>query len=187
LYSNRELEKWGIMHRKGFPESYDKRRLIRFLYALKSSRRNIKVPVYSHFAYDVMDETRIIDNPDVLIIEGLNVLQPAELAKDGKATPYVSDFLDFSIYLDAEEDVIRNWYVKRFLRLRQTAFRDPASYFHRYASMNDRKAEQTALDIWERINLPNLQQNISRTRQRADLILHKDPTHNVRSVLLRQV
>ena len=172
LLPNAVLEREGLMEKKGFPESYDMPALLRFLTDIKAGRRPVRAPVYSHLVYDVMPNQWIeIDRPDILIVEGLNVLQTGRLPKDGKAIPYVSDFFDFSIYLDASEEVLRSWYVDRFLTLRGTAFRDPKSYFHRYATLSDGEAVETATSIWTRINLVNLHENILPTRQRADLIL----------------
>src|SRR5437870_4811096 len=174
LYPNAVLEREGLMERKGFPESYDLPVLLRFLSDIKAGRRPARAPIYSHLVYDVMPNQWIeIDRPDILIVEGLNVLQTGRPPRDGKAIPYVSDFFDFSIYLDADEDVLLGWYVDRFLTLRGTAFRDPKSFFHRYATLSDAEAVKTATSIWSRINLVNLHENILPTRQRADLILKK--------------
>ncbi len=172
LYPNAVLERDRLMERKGFPESYDLPALLRFLYDIKAGRRPVRAPVYSHLVYDVMPNHWLeTDRPDILIVEGLNVLQTGRLPRDGKAIPFVSDFFDFSIYLDASEDVLKRWYVERFLALRETAFRDPKSYFHRYSQLSDAEASATATSIWTRINLVNLHENILPTRQRADLIL----------------
>ena len=188
LHPNAVLEERGILNRKGFPESYDLPRLLRFLDAIKAGHRKVEAPVYSHLIYDVMmGETVVFDRPDILIVEGLNVLQPAILPKDGEAIPFVSDYFDFSIYIDAEAEVVERWYIERFLTLRQTAFRDPASYFHRYAELSDAEARKTARDLWRTINLVNLEENILPTRQRADLILHKRPDHGVDTVALRKL
>jgi type I pantothenate kinase len=188
LYPNAVLERDRLMERKGFPESYDLPALLRFLYDIKAGRRPVLAPVYSHLVYDVMPHQRIeIDRPDILIVEGLNVLQTSRLPRDGKAIPFVSDFFDFSIYLDAEEDVLMQWYVERFLALRETAFRDPKSYFHRYSQLSDAEASATATSIWTRINLVNLHENILPTRQRADLILKKQKNHTVQQVALRKL
>ena len=155
LLPNAVLESEGLMERKGFPESYDLPAVLRFLSAIKAGKRNVEAPVYSHLYYDVMpDKTIKIDQPDVLIIEGLNVLQTGKPPKDGKAIPYVSDFFDFSLYLDADEEMLRTWYIERFFQLRGTAFRNPQSYFHRYASLTDEETQETANRIWETINLP---------------------------------
>src|ERR1700704_6246872 len=188
LLPNAVLEREGLMERKGFPESYDLPALLRFLSDIKAGRRPARAPIYSHLVYDVMPNQWIeIDHPDILIVEGLNVLQTGAPPKDGKAIPYVSDFFDFSIYLDADEDVLRAWYVDRFLTLRGTAFRDPKSYFHRYATLSDEEAVETAAAIWTRINLLNLNENILPTRQRADLILKKVESHLVEEVALRRL
>jgi type I pantothenate kinase len=188
LYPNAVLEREGLMERKGFPESYDLPALLRFLSDIKAGRRPVRAPVYSHLVYDVVPSGWIeIDRPEILIVEGLNVLQTGRLPRDGQAIPFVSDFFDFSVYLDANEDVLKEWYVARFLALRETAFRDPKSYFHRYAQLTDADAVETATAIWERINLVNLHDNILPTRQRADLILTKQETHMVQEVALRKL
>ena len=188
LWPNAELERRDLMNRKGFPKSYDQARLLSFMADVKAGKRNVVAPVYSHFHYDVLPgETNIIDRPDILIVDGLNVLQPARLPRDGKAIPFVSDYFDFSIYLDAKAELAGRWYVERFMRLRQTAFRDPAAYFHRYSKLTDKEAQKTAERIWKEINLKNLKQNILPTRQRADLILHKTEGHVVDEVALRKL
>ena len=188
LFPNAVLETRGLMTRKGFPESYDLSRLLNFLAEVKSGKARVEAPVYSHLVYDVLsDQTLVVDQPDIVIVEGLNVLQPATLPKGGEAVPFVSDFFDFSIYIDAGEDLVETWYVERFLRLRQTAFRDPASYFHRYAKLSEEEARETGLSIWRSINLVNLKENILPTRQRADLILRKGADHAVESVALRKL
>ncbi|HEY8277696.1 MAG TPA: type I pantothenate kinase [Methyloceanibacter sp.] len=188
LFSNAVLEERGLMSRKGFPESYDLPKLLNFLGELKSGKSPIEAPVYSHLIYDTLPDQAIgLERPDIVIVEGLNVLQPAKLPKDGQAIPFVSDFFDFSIYIDAAEELVENWYVERFLRLRQTAFRDPASYFHRYATLSEEEAKATGLSIWRTINLVNLQENILPTRQRADLILRKGADHAVETVALRKL
>jgi type I pantothenate kinase len=176
------------MDRKGFPDSYDLPALLRFLADIKAGRRPVRAPVYSHLVYDVIPNQWVeIDRPDILIVEGLNVLQAGRLPRDGKAIPFVSDFFDFSVYLDADEDVLEAWYVNRFLTLRKTAFADPKSYFHRYANLSDAEAVATATSIWTRINLVNLHENILPTRPRADLILKKGETHQVEDVALRRL
>src|SRR5215472_1170626 len=188
LYPNAVLEREGLMEKKGFPESYDLSALLRFLSDVKAGRRPARAPIYSHLIYDVMPNQWVeVDRPDILIVEGLNVLQTGRLPKDGKAIPFVSDFFDFSVYLDADEDVLKSWYVDRFLTLRGTAFRDPKSYFHRYSVLSDREAVETASSIWSRINLVNLHENILPTRQRADLILNKNESHLVESASLRRL
>ncbi|HEY0224613.1 MAG TPA: type I pantothenate kinase [Pseudolabrys sp.] len=188
LYPNVILEREGLMEKKGFPESYDLPALLRFLTDVKAGLHPVKAPVYSHLTYDVTPNLWVeTDRPEILIVEGLNVLQTGRLPKDGKAIPFVSDFFDFSVYLDAEDDVLKHWYVDRFLTLRGTAFRDPKSYFHRYSRLSDEDAVKTAVSIWERINLVNLHENILPTRQRADLILKKNETHLVEDVSLRRL
>jgi type I pantothenate kinase len=188
LWPNRELEIRGIMHRKGFPESFDTARLLNFLGDVKSGKENVSAPVYSHFHYDIIPgQETVVDRPDILIVEGLNVLQPARLPRGGEAIPFVSDFFDFSIYLDADPAIIEDWYVKRFMRLRQTAFRDPAAYFHRYAMLSIEEAQAKALEIWTTINRINLDENILPTRQRARLILRKSEDHRIESVALRKL
>ncbi|MFD2183757.1 type I pantothenate kinase [Rhodoplanes azumiensis] len=188
LFPNAVLQQEGLMDKKGFPESYDLPGLLRFLSHIKAGRRPVRAPVYSHLVYDVVPNEWIeIDRPDILIVEGVNVLQTGRPPKDGKAIPFVSDFFDFSVYIDADEDVLHHWYVKRFLALRSTAFRDPKSYFRRYSQLTDDEAVAMATDIWTRINLVNLQENILPTRQRADLILKKSETHRIAEVALRRL
>jgi type I pantothenate kinase len=188
LLPNAVLEKEGLMNRKGFPESYDLQTLLRFLTDIKAGQTNVEAPVYSHLSYDVLPDKRIvIDRPDILILEGLNVLQTGRPPRDGRAIPFVSDFFDFSIYIDADTDVLRTWYVDRFFSLRETAFRNPRSYFHRYSALTDEEARETATRIWETINLVNLTENILPTRQRADLILRKGQDHVINSVSLRKL
>jgi type I pantothenate kinase len=188
LWPNRELEIRGIMHRKGFPESFDTARLLNFLGDVKSGKENVSAPVYSHFHYDIIPgQETVVDRPDILIVEGLNVLQPARMPRGGEAIPFVSDFFDFSIYLDADPAIIEEWYVRRFMRLRQTAFRDPAAFFHRYATLSVEEAQAKALEIWTTINRVNLDENILPTRQRARLILRKSEDHRIESVALRKL
>jgi len=188
LLPNAVLERENMMERKGFPGSFDLPALLTFLTKVKGGKRNVEAPVYSHFAYDVMPNKTIkVDQPDILIVEGLNVLQPARLPKDGTAIPFVSDFFEFSIYIDANEEVIERWYIERFMKLRQTAFRDPGSYFHRYSKIDDDEALATATDIWRNINRKNLRENIIPTRQRAKLILRKGTDHAVEKVFLRKL
>jgi len=188
LLPNAVLKREGLMERKGFPESYDLPALLTFLTAIKAGERHVPAPVYSHLAYDIVPgETVTVDRPDILIVEGLNVLQTSRLPRDGRGAPFVSDFFDFSIYIDADEAVIRRWYIERFLNLRETAFRDPASYFHRYASITDAEATAIADGLWSRINLLNLRENILPTRPRARLILRKGEDHAVEEVALRRL
>jgi type I pantothenate kinase len=188
LLPNAELTRLGLMERKGFPESYDTGKLLHFLRDIKAGKRNVRAPLYSHLVYDVVPgEETVVDRPDILVVEGLNVLQPARLPRDGKAIPFVSDFFDFSIYLDADEADLHRWYVNRFLRLRHTAFRDPLSYFRKYAELSEDEAVETANGLWNGINLPNLRENIVPTRQRASLILRKGASHRIEEVALRRL
>ncbi|ABS62849.1 pantothenate kinase [Parvibaculum lavamentivorans DS-1] len=188
LYPNKVLEERGLMQRKGFPESFDIKRLLRFLSDVKAGSRHVEAPVYSHFTYDILPgETIPVDYPDILVVEGLNVLQPWKPADGDEPQPFVSDFFDFSIYLDADEASIRRWYIERFLSLRRTSFKDPAAYFHRYSKLTEEEAVETADAIWTSINLANLRKNILPTRQRADLILRKGDDHRIRDVLLRKL
>jgi type I pantothenate kinase len=184
LHPNRVLEERGIMHRKGFPESYDRRALLQFVTRVKSGAAEVRAPVYSHLTYDIVPgEEIVVRRPDILVVEGLNVLQPppsgAHLA--------VSDLFDFSVYVDARTSAIREWYVERFFALKATAFQDPQSYFHRFASMSDAQARAYSSEVWDTINGPNLVSHILPTRSRADLVLRKADDHSIRSVLLRKV
>src|SRR4029079_4335243 len=188
LLPNAVLSREGLMERKGFPESYDLPALLSFLSDIKAGKRHVEAPVYSHIVYDIVPgETVAIDRPDILIVEGLNVLQTARLPRDARAVPFVSDFFDFSVYIDAEESDIRRWYLERFKRLRETAFQDPASYFHRYAEVSEAEAMKVGEGLWKRINLVNLTENILPTRPRADLILRKSASHRVEEVALRRI
>ena len=185
LHPNAVLEERGLLERKGFPESYDTAALVRFVGQVKSGVPEVCAPVYSHLRYDVLPgEHVVVRQPDILIVEGLNVLQTGT-ARDDRV--FVSDFFDFSIYVDAEEADVKRWYVQRFRRLRDTAFRDPRSYFSRYAELDDAQADETASQIWERINGRNLLENILPTRSRADLILRKGSEHAVERVWLRKL
>ena len=187
LHPTAVLEERGLMRRKGFPESYDVRALLAFVRDLKAGKDRVTSPVYSHLVYDIVPgEATVIERPDIVIVEGLNVLQTGP-ALDGQPRVFVSDFFDFTIYLDAEVEHVRAWYVERFLALRHTAFKDPSSYFHRYASLSDEDAADTAGRIWAEINEPNLRQNILPTRERADLILRKGRDHAVEEVRLRKL
>lgn len=188
LYSNAVLRAQNRMERKGFPDSYDTRLLLRFLSDIKTGLRNVKAPLYSHLTYDVLKGKHItVDRPDILIVEGVNVLQVHGLPRDGKAVPFVSDFFDFSIYIDAETASIHKWYLDRFMRLRETAFQNTESFFHRYADMKPEEARSIAEGLWANINLKNLEENILPTRPRADLILHKGADHMVENVALRKL
>ncbi len=187
LYPNRVLEERGLMKRKGFPESYDQRRLLQFLADLKAGLPEVSAPVYSHLQYDIVPNTnQTVRQPDILILEGLNVLQSPD-GQRSSSRVFVSDFFDFSIYLDAEEQTIEHWYVQRFLRLCETVFQNKKSYFHRYASLSEAEAITTAQQIWNEINLPNLRTNIGPTRERAHLILEKSESHAVENVRMRRV
>ena len=187
LYPNDALKERGLMARKGFPESYDQRALLDCVSRLKSGEQNIEIPVYSHLTYDVLpDRRRLIEAPDVIIIEGLNVLQTGAATPDGPRV-FVSDYFDFAIYIDADPAIVRNWYIERFLTLRESAFADPRSYFSRYASLSDEEAVETASGIWDAINGPNLVENIAPTRDRADLVLRKGLNHDVEEIRLRRL
>jgi type I pantothenate kinase len=184
LYPNAELEKRSLMHRKGFPESYDRMALLNFVADIKSGKENVQAPIYSHLTYDIVpDKFETVSSPDVVIIEGLNVLQSP--GPDQEIT--LSDYFDFKIYVDAETNNISKWFLNRFHELRESAFTNPASYFHRYAEMPLDKALEKATDIWQSINLPNLTENILPTRSRATLVLKKGDKHAVESVLLRKL
>ena len=188
LYPNEVLRRENLMERKGFPESYDIGALLRFLSAIKAGQPNVKAPRYSHLTYDVLpNEFTVIDQPDILIFEGINVLQSRDLPAGGRIVPIVSDFFDFSLYIDADEGLIHNWYVNRFMNLRKTAFRDPNSFFNRYASISEEAALSIAEGLWQNINLKNLRQNIVPTRPRADLILRKGKNHLIDTVALRKL
>jgi type I pantothenate kinase len=188
LYPNAVLQREDMMQRKGFPESYDVGQILRFLSAIKAGEQNVKAPRYSHLTYDVLpDDYTLVDRPDILIFEGINVLQSRPLPADGKIVPIVSDFFDFSIYIDADEEQIHQWYVQRFMKLRETAFRDPTSFFKRYAVIDADAAKTVAEGLWENINLKNLRQNILPTRPRADIILRKSRDHFIETVSLRKL
>jgi type I pantothenate kinase len=188
LFPNAVLQREGLMRRKGFPESYDIGALLHFLSEIKAGKGKVTAPVYSHLVYDVVPGQIVtIDQPDILILEGLNVLQTSKMPRDANAVPFVSDFFDFSIYLDADEELLTQWYVERFMRLRQTAFMNPDSYFHRYSKISDDEARAYAHDLWTNINLINLQETIFPTRPRADLIMKKGRSHRIETVHLRKL
>ncbi|MGO4955915.1 type I pantothenate kinase [Luteococcus sp. Sow4_B9] len=187
LYPNAELERREILDRKGFPESYDRKALLRFVVDVKSGAPKVEAPVYSHMTYDITDDVEVVDRPDILIVEGLNVLQPARARSNGTTGLALSDFFDFSVYVDADEADIRHWYVERFLTLRETAFSDPRSFFARYATMSDDEAIAFANQVWDEINGPNLVMNVAPTRPRATVILRKGPNHEVRGVRIRKI
>lgn len=186
LLPNKTLTERGILNRKGFPESYDTRHLLSFLAAIKSGKARVKAPVYSHLAYDIIpDQHQTLDQPDVVIVEGINVLQVNMSLRQKGPRIFVSDFFDFSIYVDAQASHLKNWYINRFESLRKTAFQDEKSYFHRFANLNESESQQMATNIWNEINRPNLLQNIQPTKYRADLILEKGENHLVKGIKLR--
>ena len=188
LLPNAELGACGLLGRKGFPESYDRRALVRFLADVKSGRGEVSAPLYDHQSYDVVPDARqVVDRPDILVLEGLNVLQAGRRADGSAPEVFLSDFFDFSVYVDAAESDNRRWYVERFLALRRTAFADTSAYFHRFAGLTDEQARETALGIWAAVNGPNLRDNIAPTRSRARLVLQKAADHEVRRVLLRKI
>lgn len=187
LLPTAELERRDLMERKGFPESYDRAALLKFLSDIKSGARNVRAPVYSHLQYDIVPgEYVVVDQPDVLIVEGLNVLQ-AGTTKKHEPNLFVSDFFDFSIYVDVEENVVKQWYINRFLTFRDSVFKKPGAYFSHFSKLNEDDAIATASDIWDSINLVNLRDNIHPTRFRADLILHKNANHDIDRVHLRKL
>lgn len=188
LLPNRVLQERGIMHRKGFPESYDRRALLQFMADVKSGRPNLRAPIYSHLVYDVVPgEYQPVDRPDILIVEGLTMLQRGSERPGRSSRLVISDFFDFSIYVDAPDDLLEAWYVERFLKLRETAFRDPSSFFRRYAELSQEAAVETARRIWREINGENLRLNILPTRERAHLILEKGAGHALERVRLRRL
>ena len=188
LYPNAKLEALGLMKRKGFPESYDQRRLVAFVAALKAGEPIVQAPIYSHHTYDILPgELLEVRQPDIVILEGINVLQTPRLPAEGRPPVYVSDFFDFSIYVDADPALIQQWFLERFHTLRRTAFRDPSSYFHRYTTLSLEEADAFAQTIWREINARNLTENIAPTRDRADLVLRKGPGHAVEEVRLRKL
>ena len=187
LHPNRVLTERGIMNRKGFPESYDTRRLIEFLREVKSGAAEVTAPVYSHVVYDIVEgEEIVVRQPDILILEGLNVLQVGAPTK-GETNEFVSDYFDFSIYIDADEADIEHWYVERFLKLCETVFQDPDSFFRNFAHLSRDEAVETARGIWREINGKNLSENIEPTRSRASLLLRKGIDHRVTDVSLRRL
>ena len=186
LFPNRVLEHRGLMQRKGFPESYDLRNLIRFVSEVKAGRRHVIAPVYSHLRYDILtDDIQTVDQPDIVIVEGLNVLQTGDTSHHPRV--FVSDYFDFTIFVDADPSHVRQWYIDRFLTLRSTAFQHPSSYFHRFAKLSDEEAVERSSAIWHEINEKNLNENILPTRERAHLILGKSKDHSVKSVMLRKI
>jgi len=188
LYPNAELERRGLLQRKGYPDSYDRRSLLRFVAEVKAGKDEVSAPVYSHLTYDIVPGERIVvRRPDVLIVEGLNVLQAPRVRADGRTGLAVSDFFDFSVYVDARRENIKRWYVERFLRMRETSFADPNSYFHRYAELTDEQASEIAVSIWDSINERNLMENVLTTRGRATLVLSKGEDHSVGRIRLRKL
>jgi type I pantothenate kinase len=188
LLPNAELRRRGLMARKGFPESYDRRALTRFIADVKAGKDEVTAPVYSHLVYDIMPGEKLtVRRPDILIVEGLNVLQPALPGKDGRTRLAVSDYFDFSIYVDARTDDIEHWYLSRFLKLRETAFQDPSSYFRRFTAVPEEEAIEYGRTIWRTINKPNLLENVLPTRGRATLVLQKGPDHKMRRARLRKL
>ncbi len=182
------LEARSLLDRKGFPESYDMRRLVKFMIEIKSGLSKVEAPVYSHLAYDILSgKTQTVEQPDILIVEGLNLLQKGDGRSDRPIRTFVSDFLDFSIYVDAAEEDVEQWYIERFVTLRETVFRDPSSYFHKYAGLSKDESVAMAQTIWREINRENLRKNIFPTRERADLILEKGRDHAVRAVKFKRM
>lgn len=186
LHPNKVLTERGLMKKKGFPESYNMRRLLRFIADVKSGKSNVSAPVYSHLTYDITDQIKQVSQPDILIIEGLNVLQSGMYYPHDPHRVFVSDFLDFSIYVDAEPDLLKTWYIERFMAFRQGAFLDPSSYFHHYTKLSEEEAIGTAATVWEEINAKNLHDNILPTRGRAGLILQKGQNHAVQTIKVRK-
>lgn len=186
LLPNEELHKRGIMSKKGFPESYDMRALVQFVSDIKAGKRNVTAPVYSHITYDITKEKKVVDRPDVVIIEGLNVLQSGMDYPHDPHRVFVSDFVDFSLFVDADVQQIQHWYVERFMKFRESAFRKPGSYFSHYTQLSEQESKQKAVAIWEQINGKNLKENIQPTKERAQLILKKGANHTVEEILLRK-
>lgn len=186
LYPNQMLIEKGIMHRKGFPESYDIKRLVQFVSDVKACNPNVKAPIYSHITYDITDEVKVVNAPDILIIEGLNVLQSGMDYPHAPHRVFISDFLDFSIFVDAPTHLIEKWYIDRFMKFRDSAFKKPGSYFSHYTELSEKQSVDKAKDIWYTINGKNLQENILPTRGRAQLILQKGANHTVEEILLRK-
>ena len=188
LHPNAELTRRGLMSRKGFPESYDRRALTRFVADVKAGRAEVTAPVYSHLIYDIVpDECLVVRRPDILIVEGLNVLQPALPGKDGRTRVGLADYFDFSVYVDARGEDLERWYLSRFRMLRETAFQDPDSYFRKYTQVSEEQALEYARMLWRTINRPNLEQNVAPTRGRATLVLRKGPDHKVQRLSLRKL
>jgi type I pantothenate kinase len=188
LLPKAELQARGLMSRKGFPESYDRRALTRFVADVKAGKDEVTAPVYSHLIYDIVpDERLVVRRPDILIVEGLNVLQPALPGSDGRTRVSLADFFDFSVYVDARTEDIERWYLDRFRKLRETAFQNPRSYFHRYTEVSEADAMEYGRHTWRTINEPNLRENVLPTRGRATLVLRKGPEHKVQRLSLRKL
>ncbi|MEI8672405.1 type I pantothenate kinase [Vibrio sp. SA48] len=186
LFPNQVLNEKGIMQRKGFPESYDMKRLVQFVSDVKAGKRHVSAPVYSHLTYDITSEEKVVDRPDILIIEGLNVLQSGMDYPHDPHRVFISDFLDFSLYVDADSEQIEKWYVERFMKFRHGAFKKSGSYFSHYTKLSEQEAREKAQSIWHSINGKNLQSNILPTKERAQLILRKGVNHTVEEILLRK-
>ncbi|ODP96729.1 MULTISPECIES: type I pantothenate kinase [Salinivibrio] len=186
LYPNAELESRGIMHKKGFPQSYDMRKLVEFVADVKSGKDCVTAPIYSHLVYDITSDVQNVEKPDILILEGLNVLQSGMDYPHDPHHVFISDFLDFSIYVDAEPDLLKHWYIERFMKFRRGAFLDPQAYFHHYTRLSVDEATQKAATIWDEINGKNLSENILPTRERASLILEKGANHSVQHIRVRK-
>ena len=186
LYPNKELKERNLMKKKGFPESYDIQRLVQFVADVKSAKPRVEAPIYSHLVYDITDKTQKVEQPDILIVEGLNVLQTGMDYPHAPHRVFISDFLDFSIYVDAETTQLKKWYIDRFMAFREGAFQNPSSYFHHFTGLSDEEAKQTASQIWEEINGKNLIENILPTSERAGLILQKGPNHAVQTIKVRK-
>ncbi len=186
LHPNKVLAERGLMKKKGFPESYNMRKLLRFIADVKSGKSNVSAPVYSHLIYDITDQVNQVSQPDILIIEGLNVLQSGMYYPHDPHRVFVSDFLDFSIYVDADPDLLKTWYIERFMAFRKGAFLDPSSYFHHFTKLSEEEAISTAASVWEEINAKNLHDNILPTRGRAGLILQKGQNHAVQTIKVRK-
>jgi type I pantothenate kinase len=188
LLPKAELQARGLMSRKGFPESYDRRALTRFVADVKAGKDEVTAPVYSHLIYDIVPGERlVVRRPDILIVEGLNVLQPALPGSDGRTRVSLADFFDFSVYVDARTEDIERWYLDRFRKLRETAFQNPLSYFHRYTEVSEAEAMEYGRHTWRTINEPNLRENVLPTRGRATLVLRKGPEHKVQRLSLRKL
>ncbi|MEZ8144681.1 type I pantothenate kinase [Enterovibrio norvegicus FF-33] len=186
LHPNNVLNERGLMKKKGFPPSYDIRKLVQFVSDVKSGKPRVEAPIYSHLVYDVTDDIKVVEQPDILIVEGLNVLQSGMDYPHDPHRVFISDFLDFSIYVDADSSLLRTWYIERFMAFRQGAFKDPSSYFHHYTRLTQDEARRTASSIWEEINGKNLVENILPTRERAGLVLQKGTNHAVQTVMVRK-